>query len=234
MGRLDRTSSRPISLLLTPLQVQVAEIIKKLPESEGFALAGAGALMVQGLIHRATRDLDYFTTPGKAEALAALRDALERALDSSSLGHTRKRDLPTFVRIEVSGDGDRCEIDLAVDYRALPAEPSEYGPTLAVRELAANKVLAVFDRAEARDFLDLAELTAQFELRELMELASEKDRGFDTAGFLDGLSAFHRLTPADFGLEDAEYERLRAMVAVWRNQLESEPRRESPERDFGR
>lgn len=155
MGRLDRTSSRSFSVLLTPLQVQVAEIIKRLPESEGFALAGAGALMVQGLIHRTTRDLDYFTTPGEAGA---------------------------FVRIEVSGESDRCEIDLAVDYRALPAEPSEYGPTLAVRELAANKVLAVFDRAEARDFLDLAELTAQFELRALMELASEKDRGFDTAG----------------------------------------------------
>ena len=42
---------------------------------------------------------------------------------------------PILVRIEV-GDGDeRCEIDLAVDYRALPAEPSGYGPTLAVEEL---------------------------------------------------------------------------------------------------
>ncbi len=73
----------------------------------------------------------------------------------------------TFVRIEVSDGDDRCEIDLAIEYieyRALPAEPSDYGPTLAVRELAANKVLALFDRAEARDFLDLVELTRSFEL----------------------------------------------------------------------
>jgi hypothetical protein len=35
----------------------------------------------------------------------------------------------------------------------LPVEASRYGPTLAVEELAANKVLALFDRAEARDSL---------------------------------------------------------------------------------
>jgi hypothetical protein len=89
---------------------------------------------------------------------------------------SRQRDLSTFVRIEVSDGDDRCEIDLAIDYRALPAEPSDYGPTLAVRELAANKVLALFDRAEARDFLDLVELTRHFELPGLLELAAEKDR----------------------------------------------------------
>ena len=232
MGQVAGTPSRVISLLLTPLQVQIAEIVKELPQSEGFALAGAGALLVHGLIDRATRDLDYFTTPGEVEALATLRDALEETFDTLDLGHTRKRDLPTFVRIEVSGGDDRCEVDLAVDYRALPAEPSQYGPTLAVRELAANKVLAVFGRAEARDFLDLAALSGQLDLREMIELASEKDRGFDTAGFLDGLSAFYRLTAADFELDDAGYERLRATVAVWRSQLEREP----PNRgiDFGR
>lgn len=81
MGQLARTPSRAISVLLTPLQVQIADIVKELPESEGFALAGAGALLVHGLIVRASRDLDYFTTPGEVEALATLRDALEQTLD---------------------------------------------------------------------------------------------------------------------------------------------------------
>ncbi len=130
-----------------------------LPEAGGFALAGAGGLLVRGLIERPTGDLDYFTVPGDEEAVSALRDALERALDHAGLDHSRKRDLSTFVRMEVSDGTDRCEIDLAVDYRALPAEPSRYGPTLAVEELAANKVLALFDRADARDFLDVVELT---------------------------------------------------------------------------
>ena len=139
--------------MLTPLQVRLAGIVTALPEADVFALAGAGGLVVHGLINRTTRDLDYFAAPGEEAAVAELRVALERALDDTGLTHRRQRDLPTFVRIEVGDGDDRCEIDLAVDYRVLPVEASRYGPTLAVEELAANKVLALFDRAEARDSL---------------------------------------------------------------------------------
>lgn len=165
--------------------------------------------------------------------MVELRDALERAFDSEELAHTRRRDLPTFVRMEV-GDGDeRCEIDLAIDYRALPAEPSGYGPTLAVEELAANKVRALFDRAEARDFLDLVELTRHFELQSLLDLASRKDTGFHTAGFLEALSFFGRFTRADFDIDQAEYEQLRATVAKWRSDLGRNQGREPRDRGQG-
>ena len=139
----------------------------------------------------------------------------------------------TFVRVEVSDGDDRCEIDLAIDYRALPTEPSRYGPTLAVRELAANKVLALFDRAEARDFLDLVELTRHFELQSLMDLAGEKDAGFDTARFLESLASFQRFTPADFGIDEAEYRLLGVTVAKWRNDLGRDQGREPPSRGPG-
>ncbi len=126
---------RCLPALLTALQERIANIVRDLPEAGGFALAGAAALTVRGLIERPTRDLDFFTVPGGEEALAALRDALEHALRGVGLTCTRQRDLPTFVRLEVSDDGDSCEVDLAIDYRALPPEPSRYGPTLAVKEL---------------------------------------------------------------------------------------------------
>lgn len=233
MGRLAAASPRRLAVLLTPLQVRIAEIVSGLPEARRFALAGAGGLLVRGLIDRPTRDLDYFTVPGEEEALRALRDALERALDSAALDHRRRRDLSTFVRIEVSDGDDRCEVDLAIDYRALPPEPSDYGPTLAVRELAANKVLALFDRAEARDFLDLAELTRRFELQGLLDLASEKDTGFDTTGFLEALSSLQRFTAADLGITEAEYDDLRAAVAKWRSVLERREELEPRDRDLG-
>lgn len=118
--------------MLTPFQERIVGIVSGLPEARGFALAGAGGLLVRGLIDRPTRDLDYFTVPGEERALVELRDALERAFESAGLARARRRDLPTFVRIEVGDGDDRCEIDLAIDYRALPAEPSRYGPTLAV------------------------------------------------------------------------------------------------------
>jgi hypothetical protein len=88
--------------LLTPLQERIANIVRELPEASGFALAGAAALTVQGLIERPTKDLDFFTVPGEEEALAALRDALERALREAGLTSVRRRDVPTFVRLEVS------------------------------------------------------------------------------------------------------------------------------------
>lgn len=100
--------------MLTALQVRVAEIVKDLPESAGFALAGGGALVVRGLIDRTTRDLDYFTTPEEAETLIGLRDALMTALERAGLDYVIVRDVPTFVRIEVQGEQDRCEVDLAV------------------------------------------------------------------------------------------------------------------------
>ena len=55
--------------------------LSSLASLRGFALAGAGGLIVHGVIERATQDLDYFTAPGDDRAVARLRDALERALD---------------------------------------------------------------------------------------------------------------------------------------------------------
>ena len=56
---------------------------------------------------------------------------------------------------------DHTEVDLCVDHRLLPAEPSALGPVLALEELAANKLLALFDRVEARDFVDEPSSAAQ-------------------------------------------------------------------------
>ena len=125
-----------------------------------------------------------------------------------------------------SNDGsDRCEIDLAVDYRVLPTEPSRYGPTLAIEELAANKVLALFDRAEARDFLDLMALTQHFDLDALLTMAAQKDTGFDIEAFRGALRSFERLTPDDFGTSSQEYVRLRETVTGWLGHLDQKLRR---------
>lgn len=222
-------SSRSFSDLLTPLQEHIATIVESLPEARGFALAGAGGLTVRGLIERPTQDLDYFTVPGEEDAVVGLRNALEETLRGSGLVCVRQRDLPTFVRLAVTDGDESCQVDLAIDYRALPPEPSIYGPTLAAKELAAGKVLALFDRAEARDFLDVAALVEHFTLEEMMELAAEKDRGFATTHFLEALATFRRFTPADLGISEAEYEPLRMTVESWRRHLGRNIDREPPE-----
>jgi hypothetical protein len=59
-------------------------------------------------------------------------------------------------------------IDLAVNAPPdLPASATPAGPTLAPEELAGNKLLALFDRAAARDFADMIATIDRFTDSEL-------------------------------------------------------------------
>lgn len=53
------------------------------------------------------------------------------------------------------------------------------GPTLAPLELAGRKLLALFDRAEARDFADVYVLAQRFGKDALLEQARSLAAGFD-------------------------------------------------------
>jgi hypothetical protein len=52
--------------LLAAFKIEVAQLFFSLPASDGFLLAGAGALLAQGLTARPTRDLD-FSSPATSE-----------------------------------------------------------------------------------------------------------------------------------------------------------------------
>lgn len=60
-------------------------------------------------IDRQTRDLDYFTTPARqAQVPTARRGAARRALAEEGLSSRRLRDLPTFIRLVVGREPERC------------------------------------------------------------------------------------------------------------------------------
>jgi hypothetical protein len=50
---------------------EVAQLFFSLPASDGFLLAGGGALLAQGLTARPTQDLDFFTRPGAGDVRRA-------------------------------------------------------------------------------------------------------------------------------------------------------------------
>jgi CubicO group peptidase (beta-lactamase class C family) len=65
-------------------------------------------------------------------------------------------------------------IDLAVNAPPdLPASATPAGPTLAPEELAGNKLLALFDRAAARDFADIYILARRFGKEVLLARAAQ-------------------------------------------------------------
>jgi hypothetical protein len=163
---------------------------------------------MQEKVERGTRDLDFFGLSAAAVdrlvpvALDALRRAgfdVERVVSGAG-----------FARVVVKRFGEQSEVDLAADARLFPGEVGPRGiPVLADEELAVDKVLAVFGRAEARDFVDLMAVEGQFDLDRLFNLAAEKDRGFDLGVFAEMINRVSRLSRAKFPADDRTYEELK-------------------------
>lgn len=201
---------------LTALQRAVLELFFALPESDGFVLAGGAALVAAGLSTRPTNDIDLFGAD-LAVGIAPAGDALEAAC--LTLGWTTKRirDSATFRRLTVRRDDDELLVDLAVDSPPLGAPTiTAVGPTYPVEELAARKVLALFDRAEARDFVDALALSEHFDLDRLSDLAGQLDGGFTRGLLADALASHRRFSDDDFVLLGADADQVRGFADRWR------------------
>ena len=138
--------------MLTPIQREVATLIVGLEEAEGFALAGGAAMILRGQIDRLTQDLDFFGLAGSD--VYRLVPAAETALRAAGFNVERRLEGASFVRLEIERSGQVTELDLAADARLLPVQRDLEVPTLNAQELAVDKLLAIFGRAEARDFAD--------------------------------------------------------------------------------
>ena len=162
MGHVARRTARRGSGVLSALQERVARIVAALPEADGLALAGGAALVVMQVVDRATRDPDYFGP--SADEVDRLLPAVESALGAAGLDVRRERVTHWFARLTVADWGEVTEVDLAADARIRPVDDGPLGPTLFLEELAADKLLALFDRAQARDFVDVVALVQRFGL----------------------------------------------------------------------
>ena len=207
---------------LTVFQLEVAAVFFSLPSSEQFLLAGGAALVAQGLTARPTQDLDFFTAAG-AEAVHAAREEFTVAARTRGWSVTLVREQDTFCRLLVHGPEDLL-VDIAVD--ASPgqsATASFAGPTFSREELAGRKLLALFDRAAARDFVDVYMLTRTFTPDELLTQARNVDEGFDAVVLVDMIGYLDRYTNTDLDLGDVDVHQLRAFFATWRRQIPDGP-----------
>jgi hypothetical protein len=205
---------------LAAFQAEVARLFFRLPESRGFLLAGGAALLAQHLTARPTEDLDFFTAPECGHVPAA-RDALEEATREQGCSTERIHDSDTFCRLVIRSDRGTVLVDLAVN--AAPDDPpsdTEAGPTLAPEELAGHKLLALFDRAAARDFADVYVLVRRFGKDTLVTRATQIDAGFDRAVLAAMLATLDRFTDSEIPLPDgtgpAEF---RAFYITWQAEL---------------
>ena len=201
---------------LTDFQLEVARLFFTLPAADAFVLGGGAGLVAAGLTERPTRDLDFFVADSVVRNAA---DQLEDAAANRGWNTERIRNEDTFVRLRIDGP-DALLVDLCLD--SPPQHPPTMtiaGPTYAPAELAGRKLIALFGRAEARDFVDVRSLAQRYDKAELLDLAAMIDEGFDhptLATMLDSLARFDDATLADFGADPSE---LRSWFSDWAEEL---------------
>jgi len=177
-------------------------------------------LLAQHLTTRPTEDLDFFTAPEPGRVPAA-RDALEAAARDRGWRTERIHDTDTFCRMVIRSSTAEVLTDLAVNAPPdFPPSLTAVGPTLAPEELAGHKLLALYDRAVARDFVDVYLLAQRFGQDVLLARAAQIDMGLDTRVLADMIATLGRFTddeiPVPGGLPISE---VRAFYATWRSGL---------------
>ena len=198
--------------MLTPLQERIRRLVGALPNDYELALAGGGGLVVTGVIDRRTRDLDFFARYPAPHAEVV--DRVQEALEADGLRVTRLEDESSFARLQVQSGDDSTTVDLGADYRLAVPLRTPSGAVLAVDDLAADKVLTLEARAEARDFVDFAALTERFTVGELCALAARKDAGFRASRLGRVLAAFENRAPGVYADFPVDYQHLRATIAT--------------------
>jgi hypothetical protein len=204
----------------TDFQIEVARLFFSLPAAASFLLAGGAALLAQGLTSRPTQDLDLFTR--RAGDVAKARDAFEQVAASRGWRVERVRQDDDFCRLLVHGPEDLL-VDLALEAPPrLPATVSVLGPTFALEELAGRKVLALFDRAAARDFADVFQLSERYDRPTLFRLAHAQDAGVEPDVLAEMIGYLDRYTDADIPVDGAHVSDLRRFFAEWAQTLRGE------------
>lgn len=125
-----------------------------------------------------------------------------------------------FVRLEIDDGQEGLIVDLGID--SPPEEPlgkTELGPTLSPRDLAARKTLALFGRAEARDFADVYDLAERYGREQLLAWAAADDASFDQQIFASTLTSIDRFSDQDLPVRPRHAKDPRAYFHSWAVEL---------------
>ena len=171
----------PSGELLTPFQRSVLKAFTDIEESKAFYLTGGTALSAFYLAHRRSEDFDLFTSAEPLIAIVARK--FKSALENSGIKVQEIRSFSSFWEAVASNENENFKIQLAYDSPFLLSEIAE---TEGLRihsfeDIAAGKLLALYGRAEERDFIDIYCIvkSGKMSLETLVELAKKKDPGLD-------------------------------------------------------
>ncbi len=204
---------------LSEIQLRTATIILALPEAAGFALAGGAALVIHEIVDRGTNDLDCFGP--STDAVNQLVDPTLDALAAAGLQTKLMLRADGFSKILVTDEHQRTQVDLGFDPASHAPVAFAIGPVRHLSDLAGDKLLALFSRAAARDFIDVAALLRRFTKSELCAIAASKDQGFNIDVLADAFGVLPTYDRDDEypTLNDDDYHALTAMFAAWQREI---------------
>lgn len=169
--------------IITNLQKKILLIFSNLPDKEAFYLTGGTALSAFFLKHRRSNDLDFFTNV--EELVLPFGQKLEESLKNGALKVESLRGFHSFMELSVTSENDSTVVHIALDSPFRFEQPTIHEEIPGIKidsliDIATNKLLALFGRAELRDFIDVYFLIqAYFTKNELIEKSALKDPGFD-------------------------------------------------------
>ena len=200
-------------------QIEVAQMFFSLPASDGFLLAGGGALLASGLTSRPTQDLDFFGEKGRVN-VGEMSEQFLKAVEVRGWECDVLQSDAFFVRLQVKGTGEVL-VDIAIDVAAqYPSQFSILGPTFNHEELAGRKLLALFDRAEARDFADVFVLAQRFSKELLIVRASEIEISLEFDVLAQMMRSIVRFSDSDLPIDESLLKDLRFFFEEWANELD--------------
>lgn len=193
-------------------------------EHYGFALAGGYAVQAAGFLQRPSEDVDLFTVWERRAEFEAAAAAIVDAYRGAGLSVEAERRHDTFMRLTVSDGEQMAKVELGVDIRANEPVRIAIGPVLHPDDAIANKMRALYDRALARDFIDIDAVlrSGRYDRADLLRLAERFDITFDRMVFAEALGQAQLLDDDDFvpyGVVGVGLEQLRQQFGAWRKEL---------------
>jgi hypothetical protein len=203
---------------------RLARIALEAAGSYGFALAGGYAIQAHGFLSRMSADVDLFASSRTEFDFVQAVDAVIAAYRHEGLDVTAEVRTMTFARLGIASGTAAARVELGVDWREHEPVLLAIGPVLHADDAVANKVCALFGRAEVRDYIDVDAILASGRYTEddLVSLAAGHDPGFDRSWFADALSAIDRLPDslfAAYGLTAHDTAALRLRMTRWASRI---------------
>ncbi|MDO8519817.1 MAG: nucleotidyl transferase AbiEii/AbiGii toxin family protein, partial [Deltaproteobacteria bacterium] len=170
-----------------------------------FYLTGGTALAGFYLKHRFSDDLDFFTHSIEISQIDRL---FEDTIRGAGFKLEKERSSPTYRRYRIDGE---LQIDIVrdIDFRVGAPELLQNFMVDTPKNIAVNKVTAIYGRLEPKDYVDLYFLKPllKYNIMDLIETGKMKDGGleaFQWAKIISDVDAFRVLPRMLLPLELAD------------------------------